>query len=39
MLLRDTGYIKPDEFENMLLDLVELKKLLVSIIKTSKANS
>ena len=39
MLLRDTRYIKPEEFENMLLDLVELKKLLVSIIKTSKANS
>ena len=37
MLLKDSEYIDPSRFESMHLDVVEILKLLVSIVKTSKA--
>lgn len=37
-LLNETGYFKQDEFVSIYNDLIELKKLLISIIKTSKQN-
>lgn len=35
-LLNETNFFKPEEFLSIQKDLVEVKKLLVSIIKTSK---
>ncbi len=38
MLLNETDYISVQEFESINNDMVELLKLLISIIKTSKSN-
>ena len=38
-ILKDTGYITEKEFKSIIVDLDEVQKLLVSIIKTSKINS
>lgn len=38
MLLNETDYISQKEFESINNDIVELLKLLISIIKTSKNN-
>jgi len=37
-ILKDTGYITEKEFDSIMLDLDEIQKLLVSILKTSKSN-
>ena len=37
-ILRDTGYITPQQSESMLCDCQEVLKLLMSIIKTAKDN-
>ena len=37
-LLKDAGYLESSSFESIYSDCVELKKLLVSIIKTTKNN-
>ena len=37
-ILRDTGYITPQQSESMLCDCQEVLKLLMSIIKTAKEN-
>lgn len=37
-ILKDTEYISQKEFNSIILDLDEIQKLLVSIIKTSKEN-
>ena len=36
MLLKETGYNSQKEFDSINIDIVELLKLLISIIKTSK---
>jgi four helix bundle protein len=37
MLLMDTGYINEKEFDSIIVDAEELIKMLVSIVKTTKA--
>jgi four helix bundle protein len=37
MLLKDTGYITEKEFDSIIVDAEELIKMLVSIVKTTKA--
>lgn len=37
MLLKDTDYLKPGEYENIQADCREVCKLLISIVKTLKA--
>jgi four helix bundle protein len=37
MLLKDTGYLSPAEFESIHIDCAELCKLLIRIVKTTKA--
>lgn len=37
-LLKDSDYIKPNEFDSINTDCEEIKKLLVSIIKTANKN-
>lgn len=37
-ILKDTGYIIKKEFESIIVDLDEIQKILVSILKTSKNN-
>ncbi|WP_199250870.1 MULTISPECIES: four helix bundle protein [unclassified Flavobacterium] len=38
LLLRESQYLTPDETENILKSILEIIKLLTSIIKTSKTN-
>ena len=37
-LLRETGYVDEKQYESMICDCIELKKLLTSIIKSTKKN-
>ena len=37
-ILKDTNYITAEEFQSIIIDLNEIQKLLVTIIKTSKIN-
>ena len=37
-LLIDSGYLKKEQFESPNLDVIELIKLITSIIKTTKSN-
>ena len=37
-ILKDTNYITAEEFQSIIVDLNEIQKLLVTIIKTSKIN-
>jgi len=37
MLLKDTGYVTEKEFDSIVADAEELIKMLVSIVKTTKA--
>lgn len=37
-LLKDSDYIEPNEFDSINADCEEIKKLLVSIIKTANKN-
>ena len=36
-LLHDTGFINDEEYESIYVDCVELKKLLTSIVKTTRS--
>jgi len=38
MLLKDTNYISKDEFTSLANDALEILKLLISIVKTTKSN-
>jgi four helix bundle protein len=35
-LLKETGYLTPDQFESMYEDATEIIKILISILKTTK---